>query len=177
MDLGIPYSLNTFYMKAVATLAVVKGWDNGRKCTYLVSLSTTTKMTSNPWDLGKPSIKSILMSNQGFSRISKGCNNPVGLLVSTLILWQTSQHLIWFLTLDFIPFQKKSYLTRWRVFKYPEWPLMGLSWTYCKTNSFKEEEALRKILSLYKEAHFAQENEQEMYWNLPISTKESSTHS
>ena len=42
-----------------------------------MSLSTTTKITSCPCDLGKPSIKSILISNQGLSGIGRGCNKVV----------------------------------------------------------------------------------------------------
>ena len=59
-------------------------------------------------DLGRPSTKSILMSTQGLTGMESGSNNPTGFDVSTLILWHISQHLIWDLTSDFIPFQNIS---------------------------------------------------------------------
>ena len=55
----------------------------GQKWTYLVSLSITTNTTDFN-EIGNPSIKSILTSNQGLSGMGRGYNNPVGKQVSCL---------------------------------------------------------------------------------------------
>lgn len=49
-----------------------------------VYLSTTTKMTVYPLDLGKASIKSIVMCCQGISGTGKGFNSPGDLQFSCL---------------------------------------------------------------------------------------------
>ena len=54
------------------------------RCAYLLNLSTTIKITSFPFDLGSPSIKSILMSIKGAVGTGRGCNSPVDLTFSAL---------------------------------------------------------------------------------------------
>ena len=51
----------------------------------ILSLSTTTKITSNPYDLGNPSIKCKLTSVQGVVGTFNGCSKPAGIEVSDLI--------------------------------------------------------------------------------------------
>lgn len=99
----MPCNLKTSFMNTKATLVAKKGWDKGKKCTYFVSLSTTTKKNLIPY--GNID-KNNLMSTQGLIGMESCCNNPVGFDVSTLILWHVSQHLIWDLTFDFIPSKK-----------------------------------------------------------------------
>jgi len=89
------------------------GWDNAQKCAYLVSLSTTTMMTLFPSDLGKPVIKSIETSSQRWLGMSKGCNKPGVLIVSTLFCWQTKHFSTNFWISDLRPSQKNSFLTLW----------------------------------------------------------------
>jgi len=84
-----------------ATLNAVKGCASGMKCAYLVSLSTTTKITSNPPDLGSPSIKSMLMVDHGCDGIGRGCSKPGVLTCSDLACWQTEQLWTYEVTDDF----------------------------------------------------------------------------
>jgi len=65
-------------MKSWAIVAAVYGCLTGRKWANLVSLSTTTKMTLKPWDLGNPSIKSMDKSLHTPSGIGRGWSKPNG---------------------------------------------------------------------------------------------------
>lgn len=56
----------------------VKGCFRGIKWEYLDSLSTSTKMTENPLDRDKPSIKSIDRSIQMSCGMGNDCKRPIG---------------------------------------------------------------------------------------------------
>jgi hypothetical protein len=43
------------------------------RCAYLLNRSTTTRMTSFPSDLGRPSMKFMLMSMKGVIGMGRGC--------------------------------------------------------------------------------------------------------
>jgi hypothetical protein len=43
------------------------------KCVYLDIMSITTSITKYMFEIGRPSIKSIEIENQGLSGTSKGC--------------------------------------------------------------------------------------------------------
>lgn len=72
------------------------GWERGIKCDNLESQSTTTKITHFPFELGRPSTKSIDISVHTCVGIKNGYKNPAGLRFSPLCLWQVSQLLIYF---------------------------------------------------------------------------------
>lgn len=59
------------------------------KCPYLLNLSTTTSIASNPVDFGKPTIKSMLISSQIALGIGKGCSKPAREDAWYLLLWYT----------------------------------------------------------------------------------------
>lgn len=67
-----------------ATILAVKGCDRKRKWQYLLNLSTTTRMVSNPLEEGRPTMKSKEMSSQSRLGIGRGCNRPAGAKVSYL---------------------------------------------------------------------------------------------
>ena len=67
---------NTFLMKSSARLAASIDLYVGVNITCLVSLSTTTRMSVNPWDSGSCSIKSIDMDSQGCGGIGNCLSNP-----------------------------------------------------------------------------------------------------
>ena len=58
MDIGNPWSLSTSFKNTIATSSVVKGLLSAKKWAYLVNLSITTMMVSQPLALGNPLIKS-----------------------------------------------------------------------------------------------------------------------
>jgi hypothetical protein len=60
----------------------------GTKCHSLVRWSTTTHIVLQPFDQGRPIIKSIDMSCQGLSRIGRGRNTPNGVCLLGFVCWQ-----------------------------------------------------------------------------------------
>lgn len=86
---GGPWSLQMFSMKRSATFCAVYGWAKGGKCAYLVSLSTTTRITFFPLDFGRRSIKSRLISDHFCFGIGRGLSNPGYGTCSPLEIWQT----------------------------------------------------------------------------------------
>jgi hypothetical protein len=63
----------------------------GRKCADLVSRSTMTHIESNPFEvLGKPTIKSILISSHFQDGMSNGCNSPADFKCTAFTFWQVS---------------------------------------------------------------------------------------
>jgi hypothetical protein len=64
IDLGIPCNLTTPSNITCATCWVVNGCFKSMKCADLENLSTTTMMQLYPYDFGRPSMKSIVMSCQ-----------------------------------------------------------------------------------------------------------------
>jgi len=93
MVLGKPCNLIICSKYVCATVAAEKGCAKGRKCAYLLNLSTTIKMESLPLDFGRPSMKSMEMSSQIALGMGRGCNKPAGGDKSGLFLWQTAQAL------------------------------------------------------------------------------------
>lgn len=128
MVLGIPWSLKIVLRKAFATVAAVKGHAKGMKCVNLVSLSITTRITSNLANLGKPSTKKIDISCQAESGIGNGYSNPGVEQFSVLHLI----HISYLVTHSVIHFfslgQKKCCFTLAIVFLIPECPPIGELW-------------------------------------------------
>ena len=77
MERGMPWSLTTSWTKAAATVTAVKGCPSHIKGAYLLNLSTTTKMVSQPSDFGNPSMKSKNISSQTCCGIGRGCSRPL----------------------------------------------------------------------------------------------------
>lgn len=103
MDLGNPCSLATSQMNTSATVWAVYGCFKERKWAYFDKRSTITSITSNPWERGKPEMKSKDISPQTTSKIGMGCN--IGDKAWYLFLWQTSQWWMYYIMVFFIPFQ------------------------------------------------------------------------
>ncbi|PKU61350.1 hypothetical protein MA16_Dca029236 [Dendrobium catenatum] len=57
------------------------------KCSYLLNLSTTTKITVNPFEWGNLSINSMEISSHTLRGRAKGCSNPPGDITMYLFLW------------------------------------------------------------------------------------------
>jgi hypothetical protein len=55
---------------------------NGMKCAILLNQSTTTMITSNPFDGGKLTMKSMDTLSHGPLGIGNGCNNLVYFLLN-----------------------------------------------------------------------------------------------
>jgi hypothetical protein len=72
--------------KAHAIVLIVKGCFKAVKWQYFDNLSMTTKMVKWPYEIGKPSMKSMLTSSHCLFGIFKGCKSPIGLKVSYLFL-------------------------------------------------------------------------------------------
>lgn len=64
---------NNLAVSSSVTLVVV-----GMKIAYLVSLSTITRILSNPSERGNSGMKSMLTTSKGCDGIGIGCSNPVG---------------------------------------------------------------------------------------------------
>jgi hypothetical protein len=61
--------------RLASSLASTSVW-HGIRCHSFVSQSTTTQITSQPFDYGSPVIKSIEISCQAYSGIESGLNTP-----------------------------------------------------------------------------------------------------
>lgn len=59
-----------------ATVTTVYGWDKSMKCAYFVNLSTTLNIIDFPFDLDKPSMKSIVISENIFWGMGSGWRSP-----------------------------------------------------------------------------------------------------
>lgn len=122
MERGKPCNLMISLQNKAATVLAVKGCDRARKWLYLLKLSATTRMVSNPLEEGKPTMKSREISSQIRLGIGRGCNRQAGAKVSYLCCWQTKQFWKNSLTSCFKLGQKKFAVIRFRVFKYPPCP-------------------------------------------------------
>ncbi|BAU02016.1 hypothetical protein VIGAN_11141900 [Vigna angularis var. angularis] len=91
MVIGIPCNLITSFTNTAAIDLAVYGCLMGIKCPYLLSLSTTTSIVSNPCDLGNFTTKSILMSSHTALGMGKGCKRPLGEDAKYLCCWHTRQ--------------------------------------------------------------------------------------
>ena len=74
----MPWSYTSTQTKAATTVTAIKGCLSPIKCAYLLNLSTTTKMVSQPSDFDNPSMKSKDISSQTCCGIGRGCNMPLG---------------------------------------------------------------------------------------------------
>ena len=149
MLLGHLRSLKTWSRKTWATWIAVKGCARAIKWAYLLSLSTTTKMTSFPMDFGSPVIKSMLMSTQTSSGIGKGCNSPGLAAQSYLEAWHMEHSLINLLTCLWRPFQWKSYLILFNVRSLPACPLSGEECCQCSNLNLNCSSGLMTILPFF----------------------------
>jgi len=76
IELGNPCNLATSKTNTSTTELVVKGRFRGRRYAYLDNLSTTTSITTNPCELGRPVMKSREISSQTTLRIGRCHGNP-----------------------------------------------------------------------------------------------------
>ena len=81
MDLGYPCNLTTSLTNTSTIGLVVYECFHARKCAYLLSLSTTIKITSKHVTLDNPSIKIIDISLYTASRIPNGINKHARVLL------------------------------------------------------------------------------------------------
>jgi hypothetical protein len=108
-DLG--RSRHTFWHYIVCT---------GRKCAVLVNRSTITQMESYLKEvLGKPTIKSILISSHFQEGIDRGWRIPVVFKWLALTLWQTSHSETYLAISRFIRVQQKFCFRSWYIFVLP----------------------------------------------------------
>lgn len=85
IDFGMPWQLeNVIKKKNLATPMAIYEYVCGMRCAYLESLLMTTKLAHLPFDMVRPSTKSIEISSQICYRIGSGCNNPIGLVWAVL---------------------------------------------------------------------------------------------
>jgi hypothetical protein len=91
MEASRPWSRYTSFKNTLATELVVYGWDSGRKWSYLVNLSTTTKMQLEFLDLGSPSMKSSDIVSHASVGVGNGCSFPGYKAVAGLAWRQTWQ--------------------------------------------------------------------------------------
>jgi hypothetical protein len=75
---GRPCNLKTSLKNSLATCVALKSVAMEKKCANFVNLSTTTKMHSFPYALGKLVMKSMDMLSHLCSGMGKGCNSPAG---------------------------------------------------------------------------------------------------
>jgi hypothetical protein len=79
ISLGIPCSLNIYFMKILEISISLQVEFTGMKWASLLNLSTTTMMASFCLVvLGSPVIKSMEMVSHFHYGIGRGCNSPVG---------------------------------------------------------------------------------------------------
>lgn len=62
---GRPCNLNMCFRKSWAMCVAVYGWEMSVKWLYLVSRSMTTHKLLYPYDVGRPSMKSMVMLDHG----------------------------------------------------------------------------------------------------------------
>jgi len=96
MDVGIPCKRTTLATKTLVIVAAVKRCFNTAKLTYFVKRSTITMMTVYPLKGGRPSIKSMEISNHIFIEIGKGWSKSADFMQSLLNLWKTSHSFKYF---------------------------------------------------------------------------------
>lgn len=75
---GKPCKRTTYWMNLATTVLAENGCLRAKKWPYLLKRSTTTKIVSQPSDLGNPSIKSIVMSSHIRAGTSNGWSSPAG---------------------------------------------------------------------------------------------------
>src|SRR6185369_17125723 len=92
----------------------------GRKCAVLVRQSTITHIESYPLEvLGKPTMKSILMSSHFQEGILRGCKGPAGLKWLALTLRQVSYSDTYFAISRFILVHQNRCLRSWYILLLP----------------------------------------------------------
>ena len=121
-----PCSRTVYLTKTWATSAAVAVVLRGMKCATLVSLSTTTKIESNPSEtLGNPVKKSMLMHSHFISGISRGWSFPSNLTRSALTFWQI-KHRFTCSRVSFFNFGQKNFCFKEAyILWYPWWAARG----------------------------------------------------
>ena len=89
--LGNPQYFTTLLKNNLATSSTMQCIEVGMKVAYLENQSTTTMMEPNPSDIGNTEMKFIETLSQGWFRVGKGSNNPLGSWLSILSYWHTRQ--------------------------------------------------------------------------------------
>lgn len=106
INLGTPYNFTILLTKTSATILPLYYAFNGMKCPNLESLSTTTMIVENPWEIGRLLMKSNEISSQTCCGMGNGCSSPAGHACSALACWQTWHSHTYFLTCFHILGQK-----------------------------------------------------------------------
>lgn len=138
---GKPWSLHTVSRNKLATLNVVKCVGNAPRWTPLENLSTTTKTTVNPWELGRCVTKSMERSSQTPLGIRIGWSKLANLRVTCLNCWHMLHWWMNDLTSVAIVFHWKFERRRCKVFLTPKWPPRGAAWYSCNNvgmNGFRK---------------------------------------
>uniref|UniRef100_I1QNX0 Uncharacterized protein n=1 Tax=Oryza glaberrima TaxID=4538 RepID=I1QNX0_ORYGL len=91
MDVGTPWRRTMSVKNARTTVSAVYGCARAMKWAYLEILSTTVSMTVLPATRGKPSTKSMAISDHTAAGTGSGSSNPAGCKCSVLLRWQTRQ--------------------------------------------------------------------------------------
>src|SRR5262249_25286515 len=92
MDFGIPCKEMTFAMNWSAMSLAESVVRPGAKWTIFIKRSTKTVILSKPnLVLGNCTMKSMEVDSQGPSDMGRGCNNPPGFCVESLLCWHSSQ--------------------------------------------------------------------------------------
>src|SRR5579871_127939 len=94
IDLGEPCSQKISQIKRSAVWAPVMVLCVGMKWACFVRRSLTTRMESNPLDMGRSVMKSMEMSTHRSAGTGRGLRRPYGAWRDGLAHWQTSQLLI-----------------------------------------------------------------------------------
>lgn len=100
------------------------------KCPYLLNLSTTTSTASKPLDLGRPTIKCIMISSHVTVEMGNGCTNLVVNEAWYLLLWHTWQVTIYSVIVSLMSTQKNwpchssmGSVNTWKSINVPLWKL------------------------------------------------------
>lgn len=93
IEVGKPCRQTISWKKALANDEAVYGWLSVMKCAYLESRSTTVRITLLPCTFGKPSTKSIEISDHTNDGTGNGCRRPSRCNVSVLLRWHVAQAL------------------------------------------------------------------------------------
>lgn len=138
---GKSWSLHTVLRNKLATLNIVKCVGNAPRWTPLENLSTTTKTTVNPWELGRCVTKSMDRSSQMPLGIGIGWSRSADLRATCLTCWQTLHWRMNVLT-SVAMVSHRKFERRWcKVFLTPKWPPRGVAWYSCNNdgmNGFRE---------------------------------------
>ena len=135
---GIPYNLKIYFINISTMLMDLMVYLTSMKCVPLVNLSSTTIIESFCLlVLGKPMMKSMVITSHFHSRIGKGCKSTIGCWCWTLIYWHSMYLAKCYGASNFMLGQWYSFLNDVITFWYLGWPKNGILWNSFKTNRFK----------------------------------------